>query len=195
MAISGDNRANTIIGNGYGNVIHGRGGNDRIDGRYGDDALYGDYGADILWGGKGNDRLFGGPGDDQLVGGIGNDRLEGGLGQDDYWGGGGFDRFVMSGVPGNGSTNEIIHDYQAGEVVDFSAIDADWTRPGNQAFIFVRSGDFTGRPGELITDLIGTGENLQTRIYVDTDGNALADLFVTIENGWYGFQAGENLIL
>lgn len=192
---NGDAGDNSIAGTTLGDIIHGYRGNDRLAGRGGNDAIYGDRGNDTLWGEGGNDRLYGGAGEDRLVGGAGADRLEGGAGTDQYWGGAGNDRFVFSDVTTNGSTNEIIHDYERGEVLDFSAIDADWTRPGNQAFTFVRDGQFNGRPGEIITDLQGTGTNLQTRIFADTDGNGLADIFVTIENGWAGFTPGQDLIL
>lgn len=182
----GDHRDNTINGSNRSDLIHGFQGNDRLAGGAGNDYIYGD---------KGNDTLWGQHGDDQLVGGLGNDRLIGGPGSDHYYGGAGYDRFVFSDAPTNGASHEIIYDYEDGEVLDFSAIDADWTRPGNQAFTFVRDGQFNGRPGEMITDLLGTGENLTTRIYVDTDGNGLADLFVTIQNGWFGFRPGEDIIL
>lgn len=195
MRIDGDERNNTLIGRDEADTIHGYRGDDRLAGRGGNDTIYGDRGNDTLWGDGGNDRLYGGQGNDQLVGGAGADRLEGGAGSDKYWGGAGMDRFVFSDVTTNGSTNEIIYDFQQGEVLDFSAIDADWTRPGNQSFTFVRDGDFNGRPGEMITSLEGTGTNTYTRVYVDTDGNALADLFVTIDNGWFGFRPGEDIIL
>ncbi len=191
----GDAGDNTIIGTADNDVIHGFRGNDRLAGRGGNDTIFGDQGNDTLWGEGGNDNLIGGAGDDRLVGGAGADRLEGGAGSDDYWGGAGKDRFVFSDVQTNGSSNETIHDYEAGEVLDFSAIDADWTRAGNQSFTFVRDGQFNNRPGEMITAQLGTGENLTTRIYVDTDGNGLADLFVTLGNGWFGFRPGQDLIL
>lgn len=183
---NGDAGDNTIAGTAWADIIYGYGGNDRLAGRGGNDTIYGGKGNDTLWGEGGNDRL---------IGGAGNDRLIGGAGTDQYWGGAGVDRFVFSDAPTNGSTNEIVHDFQQGEILDFSVMDADWTRPGNQAFTFVRAGQFTGRPGELYTDLQGTGADLQTRIFADTDGNGLADLFVTLENGWFGFRPGVDLIL
>jgi serralysin len=182
----GDAGNNTINGTGQIDVIYGYGGNDRLSGWGGNDTLFGGYG---------NDFLFGNEGDDVLDGGPGADVLRGGAGSDIYRGGAGRDRFVFSDVTSNGSTNERVFDYQDGEVLDFSIIDADSTRAGNQAFTFVRDGQFNGRPGELITAFLGTGTDLHTRIYVDTDGNGLADLFVTLENGWFGMTAGENLIL
>lgn len=61
---TGNELANTIVGNGGANVLSGMGGNDR---------LRGGAGADRLLGGDGNDRLDGGAGADQLAGGTGND--------------------------------------------------------------------------------------------------------------------------
>ena len=62
--LSGDNKANTLMGLG------------------GNDMLYGDNGKDTLNGGAGDDELDGGDGDDSLTGGPGADELTGGDGDD-----------------------------------------------------------------------------------------------------------------
>ena len=62
--LSGDNKANMLMG---------------LDGN---DMLYGDNGKDILNGGAGDDELDGGDGDDSLTGGPGADELTGGDGDD-----------------------------------------------------------------------------------------------------------------
>lgn len=192
---NGTSGADSVRGTTGADVMHGAGGADRLAGNSGNDVLYGDAGNDILWGDNGSDRLYGGSGQDQLVGGAGNDRLQGGADNDKYWGGAGKDTFVFSDVPTNRSTHEQIFDYQENEVLDFSLIDADWTRPGNQAFTLVRDGDFNNRPGEMVIAHLGTGTDVHTRIYVDTDGNGAADLFVTIENGWTSLTPGVDLFL
>ncbi|MEZ5840900.1 MAG: calcium-binding protein [Hyphomicrobiales bacterium] len=62
--LSGDNRANLLIGGDGGDELIGNGGRD---------SLRGDAGNDTLDGGMGDDRLFGGTGDDRLRGGSGAD--------------------------------------------------------------------------------------------------------------------------
>ena len=72
---SGNNIANTLVGN------EGR---DYIQGFDGNDTLNGAGGADYLDGGTGNDTLNGGAGNDFLFGGTGADKMTGGLGDDIY---------------------------------------------------------------------------------------------------------------
>ena len=62
--LSGDNKANTLMGLG------------------GNDDLSGDNGKDVLDGGAGDDELDGGDGDDSLTGGPGADELTGGEDED-----------------------------------------------------------------------------------------------------------------
>ncbi len=108
IALSGNNRSNTITGNFGNNVLAGYGGNDTIYGAEGHDALYGHEGLDVLYGGPGNDIIDGGADGDQLYGDIGkdrlfgqagNDRLFGGTGNDSLYGGDGND--VLYGDMGN----------------------------------------------------------------------------------------------
>lgn len=63
---TGNDLANTLVGNGGNNGLKGGGGDD------------------VLVGGSGNDSLDGGSGQDSLDGGSGNDRLIGGSGNDVY---------------------------------------------------------------------------------------------------------------
>lgn len=58
-----------LIGNNKGNSIEGEGGDDRISGRGGHDDLRGEAGNDILRGDNGRDTLTGGTGHDSLTGG------------------------------------------------------------------------------------------------------------------------------
>ena len=62
--LSGDNRANTLMG---------LEGNDELSGDNGDDTLSGGAGDDELDGGDGDDTLIGGPGADELTGGDDDD--------------------------------------------------------------------------------------------------------------------------
>lgn len=98
--ISGDARANRLLGLGGNDWLDGRAGddvlvggdgNDTLMGGDGDDALSGDDGDDRLDGGAGKDILAGGTGADELYGGLGNDQISGDAGDDKAWGGDGDD--------------------------------------------------------------------------------------------------------
>ena len=73
--ISGNGRANVLIGTRYfdyicgfagADIVHGGDGGDVIKGGRGADRLYGGAGGDVIKGGRGADRLYGGPGGDTL---------------------------------------------------------------------------------------------------------------------------------
>ena len=72
--LSGDGRANLIIGREGDDRIEGRGGDDRLIGNAGDDVLVGQGGDDVLRGQSGTDRLIGGGGEDEAHGGGASDR-------------------------------------------------------------------------------------------------------------------------
>lgn len=74
--------ADRITGNERANTLDGQGGNDTLSGGSGNDSLMGGDGNDHLSGGNGNDTLVGGKGSDLLDGGAGNDSLSGGSGLD-----------------------------------------------------------------------------------------------------------------
>jgi Ca2+-binding RTX toxin-like protein len=152
------------------------------------DNLFGEAGDDTLEGG--GYRLQGGAGDDALyswdagsvVGGAGDDILRGSGGR--WWGGKGADRFVA----GDGSRWGTIEDYDAreGDVIDLSAIDADSTTDGDQAFVFVRT--FFGGAGEAL--LVYDRDSDRTRLLLDVNGDGQADFDTYIQgharagDGW-----------
>ncbi|MBU2957926.1 cellulase family glycosylhydrolase [Paracoccus sp. 1_MG-2023] len=88
-----------------------------------------------ITGTNGNDRLQGGDGDDVLSGGGGQDTLTGGAGADSFV----FDRAGMW---------HNIRDWEDGDVIDLSAIDADTTSAGQQDFDFIGS-DWLKDAGDL----------------------------------------------
>lgn len=94
--------------------------------------------SDAIDGGAGNDRIVGLGGDDYLIGGDGDDRIYGGMGIDAMAGGAGNDTFVFtSGAesPYDPSWNEdSIADFDAGDRIDVSAIDANSQMAGIQHF-------------------------------------------------------------
>lgn len=123
----------------------------------------GKIGRDRLSGGAGNDKLLGKGGDDRLYGGSGNDWLTGGLGADDLWGGSGADRFIFKSIEEttvSASGRDTIFDFSTRQKdkIDLSAIDANTTRGGNQAFDVVGARAFSGQAGELRYEKTATGD-------------------------------------
>lgn len=119
-------------------AVLGGDGADTLEGSAGRDELSGGAGADTLVGGADDDRLLGGAGDDRLAGGAGRDVLTGGPGKDVFV----FDKTALAAV-------DRITDFRRGDVIDLSAIDADATARGNQAFDFIGAKAFSGEAGEL----------------------------------------------
>ncbi len=101
--------------------------------------LLGNDGINVLDGGDGNDTLSGGKGNDTLLGGNGNDQLTGGAGFDMLTGGGDADSFRFLNIADSSlATPDQITDFLSGvDKIDLSAIDADTTVSGDQAFTLV----------------------------------------------------------
>jgi Ca2+-binding RTX toxin-like protein len=138
-------------------------------------------GDDTLAGGARADRLNGGAGDDQLFGLGGNDTLIGGLGTDTLRGGGGSDIFRFESADDSstaeGQQDQIV-DFQRGfDKIDLSAIDADETTEGNQAFTFVGEASFSSKAGELRSSRIDDKTSL---VEGDTDGDGVADFAILV---------------
>jgi Ca2+-binding RTX toxin-like protein len=100
-----------------------------------------------------NDSLTGNAGANQLEGGNGADRLVGGAGNDTLLGGAGFDVFVFG--TGSDSGNAVgardrIQTWDAGDLINLAAIDADTLSAGDQAFLFIGSQAFSsGTAGQI----------------------------------------------
>jgi Ca2+-binding RTX toxin-like protein len=176
----------TLHGNADNNLLHGGTANDQIDGLGGNDILYGDIGADTLSGGDGNDALngdggidslygglgddtlYGGDGNDALTGGYGNDTLHGGLGADTLWGGeDAADIFKYDGATDSTTSSfDTIQDFFTGvDKIDLSAIDANTTVVGDQAFTY--SVFSTGVAGQIWWVPAGGGHYT---VFADVDG-------------------------
>jgi Ca2+-binding RTX toxin-like protein len=181
-----------IGGNGNG-IISGTDGNDVMDGRGGNDILFGNGGNDQMQGGTGNDQLFGGADDDDLDGGAGNDHLDGGSGNDELRGNGGRD--VLTGGPGADTfsyaklsdsgvtvaTRDVITDFSqiAGDKIDLSAIDANTTTLGMQAFTFLGTNvKFDGHPGELRAYWTAGGQIIEG----DVNGDIKPDFSIALQD-------------
>lgn len=138
----GDGADKIYLGDGK-DFAWGQGDADALYGQKGDDFLSGGLGRDYVDGGDGKDDLRGDGGDDVLSGGTGEDQLFGGTGYDWLWGGAGADTFTYLGVSDfkidglvSDRASEAIWDFGAGDRIDLSAIDANATLVGNQAFTF-----------------------------------------------------------
>ncbi len=143
-----------------------------------------------MTGNAGNNTLDGGAGDDVLKGMNGNDILIGGTGSDILVGGAGSDSFVItqasihtSGAIETDAVNDLIK--AQGDILDFSAIDADTTLAGDQAFHLV-IGAFTHHAGEMTLTLSGAN----TMLALDVDGDGRADYRMTLSGNVTGDSAG-----
>lgn len=177
--------------------VFGGDGRDSVHGDQGDDILYGGKGNDSgaisvpftstaegppnygemeagLFGGAGNDRLFGGNGKDALDGGDGDDLVVGGKGQDLLVGGAGNDTFrfkLKDSKPGKAKQDTIL-DFDDGDRIDVSPIDAKSGKKGNQGFTFIGDDSFGKKAGEL--------KYAGGKVKADVDGDGRADFAIKI---------------
>ncbi|MEH1928415.1 hypothetical protein [Nostoc sp.] len=134
------------------------------------DILNGNGGSDILSErGGGNDTLNGGSGNDILIGGTGTDILSGGSGNDIFY-------FKSVSDSPTGVSRDVITDFVGngnlpGDQIDLSAIDANSTIAGKQAFTFIGASAFSA-PGQVRY----SGGILQA----NTDRNLSADLEIRL---------------
>ncbi len=183
--IRGGDGNDTIDGGAGNDRINGDAGNDLIYGGSGNDTLYGYYSYDTLIGGDGNDYLFGYSSNDSLVGGTGNDTLYGHTGRDTLDGGVGYDTFVYTSIAqskaGSSNRDQIYFDSPGtfvADVIDVSAIDADTTLDGNQAFVFIGTAAFTG-PGQIRVQAGGA----DTLILFNTDADSSTEMEILSRDG------------
>jgi Ca2+-binding RTX toxin-like protein len=142
----------------------------------------GTWAPEAIVGNSGNNILDGSRGFDQLNGKAGNDTLIGGHGLDWLVGEAGADVFLYREVADSGvgqANRDLINGFQRGlDKIDLSAIDADPDVAGNQAFVFLGAGRFTGQGfGEVRNWTWGSGFSLTE---IDVDGNGTADMQIFI---------------
>ena len=128
-----------------------------------------------ITGGSGNDVLDGAAGNDKLDGGGGADRLLGGLGADQFV----FTKYASSTVAATGRDTILDFARTHGDKINLSAMDADVTRSGDQAFKFIGSASFHDKAGELRYEIRGS----DTFIYADKNGDGKADFSVMLDRG------------
>ncbi|GEC33321.1 protease [Sinorhizobium fredii USDA 205] len=181
----GDTRSliENVLGGAGNDAITGNQAANKLYGYAGNDIMNGDTGHDVLYGGVGSDKLYGSSGNDALVGDAGNDALYGGTGADRLYGGAGGDIFAFRTLAESTVTTsgrDVIYDFLASQSdrIDLSAIDADTTATGNQAFTFVGTAAFSGKKGELRYDLASSG----TYIYGDVNGDKTADFAIRLDD-------------
>jgi Ca2+-binding RTX toxin-like protein len=186
---------------GWGNdVLYGEAGNDLLLGQSGADYIEAGAGSDTIYGGDDNDHVLGGlgadlifgeAGHDLIIGGDGNDALVGGLGGDNLYGGAGADYFIFNAVIESASTAaDLIADFESGDRVDLTAIDAITSTAGNDPFVYIGAAAFSGTAGEL---RVRSGE--QWIVEADVNGDAVADfqLYVSTLNA-YQLTIGDFLL-
>jgi serralysin len=164
----------TVRAGGGDDFVRAGAGNDQLDGGIGADTLGGGLGDDYMVGGYTSDKLSGGRGEDFLSGGYGADTLSGGRGADVLWGSQGANVFVFDDLDSNVGDSDLIEDLKARDTIDLSRIDADTTSAGNQAFDFVAT--FSRTAGEATLRYQAGGD--VTRLILDTDGDAKADIVI-----------------
>ena len=141
-----------------------------------DNTLAGNRKANRLTGGNGEDRLFGGAGNDVLRGGNDDDLLHGGAGKDKLFGGQGEDVFRFTDASDTGARAgraDRIMDFEAGDIIDLSAIDADSRAAGQQSFTYVGAEQFSGQAGELRFS--------ERFLRADLDGDMRTDLWIWVD--------------
>jgi Ca2+-binding RTX toxin-like protein len=179
---NGTTYAGTLIGTTGNDVIVGaegkdsvdaKAGNDTICGLGGDDQLTADAGTDYVDGGIGNDTLKGSSGDDTLIGGGKADIMSGGTGNDN---------FVYRIGLGAGNESAVgaadhITDFQVGDHIDVSAIDADGNAGnGNSQFTF-SNGGATTQAGKFWFEQHDDGQH----VFFNINGGA-ADMEIILDN-------------
>jgi Ca2+-binding RTX toxin-like protein len=168
----------TLNGNSAANILTGGPEPDTISGNGGADTLNGLGGADTLFGGAGNDTLLGGNGDDRLSGDAGFDSMTGGAGRDVFV----FNAAIAEiGSGTTAGTRDLIADFTRGEdIIDLSAIDANTTVSGNQAFVLLAAGAAFTAAGQLRVATQVTGGMTHTILEGNVNSNLGVDFRIDL---------------
>lgn len=145
----------------------------------------GGAGKDKITGNDYANQLTGNGAADNMIGGKGADTLDGGAGKDVLRGGAGSDTFVFTALTDSvgGAQADQIKDLKGSDVIDLSAIDANSSQAGDQAFHLV--GDaFGGHAGEAILRFVGG----VTFLEVDVNGDGDADMSIAIKGNQTDFD-------
>ncbi|MDQ0463380.1 Ca2+-binding RTX toxin-like protein [Caulobacter ginsengisoli] len=137
-------------GNSLVNNLNGNGGANTLDGAVGDDVIKGFNGNDVLIGGTGSDILVGGAGADTFL--VRQESVR---------------QSHLGGTLEIDTVNDLTT--AQGDKIDLSAIDADSSTAGDQAFHLVAG--FTSHAGEMVLGFSGG----ITTLSLDVDGDGTAD--------------------
>ncbi|MFM7475751.1 MAG: M10 family metallopeptidase C-terminal domain-containing protein, partial [Microcystis aeruginosa] len=142
--------------------------------------------ANSLTGGAGNDTLDGGDGNDTLIGGSGTDTMTDGAGNDIY-------RFLsVSDSAVGAGVRDVLTDFTPGiDKIDLSAIDANTTIAGDQAFTFVGTGGIVG--GGIVNYFI-SGSTLIVQAEIEGDGNLTVDMQIQLNGGLAAIAATDFIL-
>lgn len=178
LRLDGNGLDNTLTGGTGHDILIGWDGNDLVKGGAGNDQLMGMIGDDRLIGGVGADALYGHEGNDVLQGDDGSDALTGGAGADTLTGGADADNFIFTATSDStGAAFDSITDFTtAADKLDLSAIDADTTVAGDQAFTLSFAMAASGTPHDLwFTSVSDGGSGYNFVWFGDVDGDGAAD--------------------
>lgn len=130
--------------------------------------------------------------DNTMIGNDSNNKLYGKRGKDILTGKGGSDRFIYKSIRDSGvgrTSRDQITDFEPDEldIIDLSKIDAYQLTPGNQAFIYINSAQFSGIQGKVRFN------TRESRLEINTGADTKADMHIKLP-GISTFDAG-NLIL
>jgi Ca2+-binding RTX toxin-like protein len=178
-----DTRKGTITG--LGNFL-----GDGVDRFYGNLTL-----ADTVDGGNGADRLYGYGGNDSMQGGGNNDLLTGGKGADLLTGGDGTNTFSYGAVGDStvaAAGRDTITDFfkPALDKINVSAIDASALGIGNNTFVFIGAGAFSGQ-GQIRAVQSGA----DTLVEFNTFGTNAADMAIVLQNFTASTLASSDFVL
>ena len=124
-------------------------------------------------------KILSGSGNDTLIGGDGNDWIYGNLGADTLTGGLGNDTFAYTAVAQSaGTAIDTITDFDSGDLIDLSQIDADTTHTGDQAFSYIGANAFGHHAGELRVEF--DQANNVWNVEGDVDGDGQADFILHV---------------
>lgn len=146
---------------------------------------FGGSGNDTITGNDAANHLKGNAGNDTLLGGKGNDLLDGGAGTDDLDGGKGKNTYIFSALSDSTTAgSDTIEKLGLKDTIDLSAIDANSSASGNQAFKLV--GAFTHHAGELVLTFHAGSDT--TTIDMDVDGDGVADATISVNGDAHSFH-------
>ncbi len=178
------NGDDNIAGSPFSDTLNGYTGNDRIQGSFGLDLILGSDGSDALFGEGDTDTLSGGNGDDTLDGGVGGDSLSGGTGYDvaSYATAGG-------GVSVSLQTGTGWSDDASGDRLN-SIESLRGSRFGD--FLYGNS-DHNIIEGGAGADVIAAAGGNDWVSYENAAGAIAVNLAITVDSGWAGDAAGDDI--